>query len=36
MAEDRERFDALLEKLHINRPQGTTVMTAEEALGSGG
>lgn len=32
MAEDRERFDALLEKLHINRPQGTTVMTAEEAL----
>ena len=32
MAEDRERFDELLEELHIKRPQGFTVMTAEEAL----
>lgn len=32
MAEDRERFDALLERLHISRPQGLTVMTADEAL----
>ena len=32
MAEDRERFDALLEKLHISRPKGLTVMTKEEAL----
>ncbi|MGN1345735.1 MAG: carbamoyl-phosphate synthase large subunit, partial [Eubacteriales bacterium] len=32
MAEDRERFDALLEKLHILRPMGHTVMTKEEAL----
>lgn len=31
-AEDRERFDALLEKLHIQRPSGFTVMTEEEAL----
>jgi len=31
-AEDRERFDALLEKHHIARPKGTTVMTTEEAL----
>ncbi|MBQ2677151.1 MAG: carbamoyl-phosphate synthase large subunit [Clostridia bacterium] len=31
-AEDRERFDELLEKLHIKRPQGFTVMTTEEAL----
>ena len=31
-AEDRERFDALLEKLQIKRPQGFTVMTCEEAL----
>ncbi len=31
-AEDRERFDALLEELQIKRPQGFTVMTAEEAL----
>ncbi len=31
-AEDRERFDELLEKLHIKRPQGTTVMTEQEAL----
>lgn len=32
MAEDRERFDELLEKIHIKRPNGFTVMTCEEAL----
>ncbi len=32
MAEDRERFDELLEKYHIKRPKGVTVMTTEEAL----
>ncbi len=32
MAEDRERFDALLEELKIKRPNGYTVMTCEEAL----
>ncbi len=32
MAEDRERFDALLEKYNIKRPNGVTVMTTEEAL----
>lgn len=31
-AEDRERFDELLEKHHIKRPQGFTVMNTEEAL----
>ena len=31
-AEDRERFDAVLEKLNIPRPKGLTVMTTEEAL----
>ncbi len=31
-AEDRERFEALLEELHIHRPKGVTVMTTEEAL----
>lgn len=31
-AEDRERFDELLEKHHIMRPQGFTVMTTDEAL----
>ncbi|MEG0771252.1 MAG: carbamoyl-phosphate synthase large subunit [Clostridia bacterium] len=31
-AEDRERFDELLEKLEIKRPEGFTVMTKEEAL----
>ncbi len=31
-AEDRERFDELLEHCGIPRPEGTTVMTAEEAL----
>ncbi len=32
MAEDRERFDNLLERLHIKRAAGVTVMTTEEAL----
>ena len=32
LAEDRERFDELLEQLQIKRPQGYTVMTGEEAL----
>jgi len=32
MAEDRERFDELLERLGIARPKGFSVMTAEEAL----
>jgi carbamoyl-phosphate synthase large subunit len=31
-AEDRERFDALLEELGIARPVGCTVMTEDEAL----
>ena len=31
-AEDREKFDAVLEKLNIQRPKGLTVMTTEEAL----
>lgn len=31
-AEDRERFDALLEKCNIPRPAGHSVYTAEEAL----
>lgn len=30
-AEDRERFDAILEQCQIPRPQGRTVYTAEEA-----
>ena len=32
MAEDRERFDELLERLHVKRAAGVTVMTTEEAL----
>ncbi len=32
MAEDREQFDALLEKFGIRRPKGLTVMTRDEAL----
>ena len=32
MAEDRERFDELLEMHHVARPQGYTVMTTDEAL----
>lgn len=31
-AEDRERFDEILEKCGIPRPQGHTVMTTEEAI----
>ncbi|MDD4545872.1 MAG: carbamoyl-phosphate synthase large subunit [Oscillospiraceae bacterium] len=31
-AEDRERFDALLERLNILRPEGTTIMNTEDAL----
>ena len=31
-AEDREKFDELLEKCGIPRPEGTTVFTCEEAL----
>ncbi|MCH5165566.1 MAG: carbamoyl-phosphate synthase large subunit [Clostridiales bacterium] len=34
-AEDRERFDALLEELGIARPQGHTVKTTEQALAAG-
>ena len=32
IAEDRERFDDLLERLNIPRAKGATVMTTEEAL----
>ena len=32
LAEDRERFEELCEKLNINRPKGETVMNTEEAL----
>ena len=32
MAEDRERFDELLERFHIKRPQGRGVLGLEEAL----
>ncbi|WP_295755308.1 carbamoyl-phosphate synthase large subunit [uncultured Oscillibacter sp.] len=32
MAEDRERFDALLERFRIKRPQGRGVLGMEEAL----
>lgn len=32
MAEDRERFDELLERFGICRPKGLTVMTKQEAL----
>ncbi|MBP0967916.1 MAG: carbamoyl-phosphate synthase large subunit, partial [Oscillospiraceae bacterium] len=31
LAEDRERFDALLESLHIERPRGCSVNTLDEA-----
>ena len=34
-AEDRERFDELLERCDIPRPAGTTVFTTEEALKAG-
>ena len=32
LAEDRERFDELLEQFHIARPKGLTVMTKQEAV----
>lgn len=32
IAEDRERFDELLERFGIRRPKGTSVMTLDEAL----
>ncbi|MBO5555083.1 MAG: carbamoyl-phosphate synthase large subunit, partial [Solobacterium sp.] len=32
LAEDRERFDALLETLQVRRPKGTAVKTLEEAV----
>ncbi len=32
VAEDRERFDALLETFNIRRPKGQTVMNVDEAL----
>ncbi|MGE5473767.1 MAG: carbamoyl-phosphate synthase large subunit [Ignavibacteriales bacterium] len=32
LAEDREKFDALLENLRIPRPKGKTIFTLEEAL----
>lgn len=32
LAEDRERFEELCERLHINRPKGLTVFTEQEAL----
>jgi len=32
MAEDRERFDELLESLDIKRPNGSTIMTEAEAI----
>ena len=35
-AEDRARFDALLEELGISRPKGDTVFTTEEALAAAG
>lgn len=36
LAEDRSRFEALLEKLSIKRPQGLTVFTEKEALHAAG
>ncbi len=36
IAEDRERFDALLESFNIFRPKGTSVMSLEEALQAAG
>ena len=32
LAEDRERFDALLEELHVRRPKGAAVKAMDEAL----
>ena len=34
MAEDRERFDALLERFSIKRPQGRGITGMQEALGA--
>ncbi len=34
-AEDREKFDELLEKFGIKRPKGTSVLTLEEAVEAG-
>ena len=34
-AEDRDRFDELLEKVQVKRPAGTTVMTMDEAIAVG-
>ena len=31
-AEDREKFDELLEKLDINRPKGKAVWSVEEGI----
>ncbi|MBP5256212.1 MAG: diaminopimelate epimerase, partial [Clostridia bacterium] len=36
LAEDRERFDELLEKYGIKRPVGTSVLTEDEALEAAG
>lgn len=36
LAEDRERFDKLLEKFSINRPKGFGINTADEALRAAG
>ncbi|MCM3698463.1 carbamoyl-phosphate synthase large subunit [Paenibacillus macerans] len=33
-AEDRKKFEALLSKLHIAQPKGSTVTTVEEAVGT--
>jgi carbamoyl-phosphate synthase large subunit len=35
-AEDRERFDEILEKCNIARPKGSTVFSTEEALSAAG
>lgn len=35
VAEDRDKFDKLLEKFNIFRPKGTSVMTLDEALNAG-
>ncbi len=34
-AEDREKFDAILEECHIPRPEGAMVFTAREAVAAG-
>ena len=35
LAEDRERFEELCERLHVNRPRGLTVLNEVEALEAG-